>query len=406
MGAIIYKKPGLNLRSEFKAFRDQPDLVYLDNAATSQMPDLVLEEMMNYEQAGRGNAGRGFYPWCERAFESLEAGREKVANYFGVDGEGLFFTAGATAGLNTVLKIIAPKLSFHRTVVVSNQEHLANYLPWKKVVGRLVGRVVEQPLNDPTCTAVTLTPSQSFFGRAGGVVAVTAVGNLSGMVTDLLPWRELADSLGSKLVVDAAQLGAHSDLIKNLALADAVVFSAHKMYGPMGLGAVWLSKSFRDEALVLNWGGGIGADSELRTRRDIRRFEAGTQNVMAVVGWSKAIEWLTGIDSKLMRAHEEKLLDYYLFKSQEIPEINNFLDQLSGERVGIQPFILDGIHPHEVAEELGERGVMVRAGEHCSIFTKHLNSTGVVRWSAGVYNDLEDIDRLINGLKAVSKRWC
>lgn len=388
-------------RKVFPVFRSH-DVAYLDHAATCQMPDAVFQAMIDYETSGRANAGRGLYPWSARATEAFAVARSRVAAFVGARPERLIFTRGATDGLNMVAQSLAERLGPGDEVLVTLADHHASLLPWRVLAKRRGFSVRTVPLGE--AAAFSLDVFREFVGPQTKVVAVPMVSNVLGNVFPVVDIVQIARRVSAFVVVDAAQAVGHLPVDIVQLGCDALAFSAHKMYGPTGIGALALSDRMWVGMEPTIFGGGmVDSAEELSWRDGVARFEAGTQDVAGAVGFAAAAEWLAAIGWEAVRAHEAWLTEELLVRLKTLPV--SLLDPSDiGDRIGIVSFTLDGIHAHDVAEILGRRNVCVRAGHHCvEPLAKALSPAGSVRVSLGLPNDGGDIERLIDGLQEAQR---
>lgn len=395
-----------SILQQFSALRDR-EIVYLDNAATTQMPDVVLETMTRYELAGRGNPYRGLHAFAARATELLVQARATVAGFVGAQSDQLLFTKSTTEGLNLVAAALGAKLGPEDEVVLTIFEHHANVLPWRELARERGFKISYLPMSangnvDIEQARRVITPNTK-------VVVAMHVSNVLGTV---LPIDELADithAAGALLIVDAAQSVARMTVNVDALKCDALAFGAHKMYGPEGIGALYVRENLRSLLRPLLYGGGMVdevLDDDIRYAEDIRLFEAGSPNVAGAVGFAEACTFLTSIGLENIRRRELELTESLIAELHKLPGIKVYSPEHSPERVGVVSFAVNGVHSHDVAQMLADRQIAVRAGYHCAApLTRCLNSSGTVRVSFGVHNDVADVDRLIVALKAVLERF-
>jgi cysteine desulfurase/selenocysteine lyase len=340
---------------------------YLDYAATAPVFLSVLDAMREYELGGRGNPRRGLHAYAARASDELERSRATVAGFVGADPSRLIFTKSATEGLNLAIESFTKDLGPGDEVVHTIYDHNSAYLPLK--------RAAEQ-------RGFTLVESQK--GKVESpktrLVVIPHVSNVTGEVLPVAEIVKAARAVGAKVIVDGAQAVAHMPVSLIELGADAYAFSAHKMYGPMGVGAVAFSKAGFEAAKPLIVGGGM-------VEPGIAMLEAGTPNVTGAVGFAKACEELLKIGFSAIQEHEQAIM-------QKLHEGN--------PSSSIYSFSIPGVHPHDVAQILADHGVAVRAGHHCAPhISRSLDPAGVVRVSIGLATTPEDIDQFFAALKYV-----
>ena len=391
-------------RQNFPALRDNA-VAYLDHASTCQVPDVVLAATAAYEALGRANAHRGLYPWAERATAAYEAARTSVAAFAGADPARLVFTKGTTDGLNLVAASLAERLGPGDEVVVTLADHHSGLLPWRVAALR----------RGFTVRTIGLTPTgelavdrlRAMLGPATRVVALPMASNVLGTLYPVAEVVRVAAAVGAFVVVDAAQAAGHVPLNFAALGCDVLAWGSHKMYGPIGIGALAVSERLFGTLVPTAWGGGMVDSIEPLTRRGgIAGLEAGTPNVAGAVGFAAAAAWLAGIGWDAIAAHERRLLERLLVALAALP-VHLVGSSTTSGRIGIVSFNLDGVHCHDVAQILGAHGVCVRSGHHCAEpLAAVFAPSGSVRASLGLPNDERDIDRLVEGLRAAQRMFC
>lgn len=359
--------------------------VYLDHAATTRIAPEALEAMVAFEKAGRGNPFRGLHAAAERATQAYEDARKEVSAFFGASPDEFVFTKGTTEGLNVVAQGLAATLQPGDEIILSLLEHHAHLLPWRAVAeGRgCILRFV--PL-----TADGLFDVAAFRRMISGktkVVAVTHVSNILGSVVPVKEVAEIAKSVGAFVCVDGAQAAGHLAIDLRELQVDAYAMSAHKMYGPMGIGGLFLSYRLQKKLQPFLLGGGmieeVLADGCPVFADGIRKFEAGTPNVTGAVGFAAACRVLLG-KQDVIRAHEQTLAEIFWRGLEEIKHVTLYGPKPGEHRTGVVAFSVTGMHPHDVAQKLADAGIAVRAGFHCAApLARCLHPDGVVRVSVG-----------------------
>lgn len=396
------------IKNDFPIFKHQPDLVYLDSAATAQKPRTVIQAVTDYYEQYTSNIARGIYPLAEEATEKFETARARVANFIGATRpEEIIFTAGTTASLNLVASLLAPRLDPDSSVVVSMAEHHSNYLPWKELATQRQAHFSLVPVTpagfiDAAALAEAVTPNTK-------IVALSAISNVLGVIN---PIRELVQKIRTKnptalVVIDAAQAIGHIPIAAAEWDADFLAFSGHKMFGPTGIGVLYGRYQILEHCPPITFGGGMVLDAcaDKPLYKEIPyRFEAGTPHIAGVIGLAAAIDFVTAVGLEAIQTHEQILIRYALEKLQ-----TTFGDDLHivgttdpSKKSSILSFTLVGIHPHDVASLLGEHQVCVRAGLQCAApLHESLQLPATTRVSLALYNTKADIDALIKGLQAV-----
>lgn len=382
-------------------------LVYLDNAATTQIPSQVLQAITGYEYGGRGNPYRGLHVLAERATNHLAEARATIATFLGAQPEELLLTKGTTEGLNLLAYGLGAQLETGDEVVLTIFEHHAQLLPWRELAKERGFVLKYLPMAmDGT---VDLALAKDVIGSQTKVVAMVHASNVLG---SLLPVRELAQlahKVGAQVIVDAAQSVGHLPLDVHDLGCDALAFGGHKMYGPEGVGAVYVAEHLRPLLKPLLYGGGMVdevLDDAIRYADDVRLFEAGSPNVSGAVGLAAACQFLQSLGLDKIYAHELGLANELLGKLADMPRVKVHTPGQTVQRIGIVSFSLSGIHSHDVAQMLADDGIAVRAGYHCAApLTRCLDLSGTVRVSFGIYNSSSDVALLVASLQRILDRF-
>jgi cysteine desulfurase/selenocysteine lyase len=398
--------PDLYKDFPFFAHQEHP-LVYLDNAATTHKPQVVIDAMVHFYTRAYGTVHRGIYTSGEQATTLYEAARATVAHTIGADADEIIFTKNATEGINTVAYAWAMyKLQPGDEILLSYYEHHANLLPWQRVATSCGARLRFIPLHaDGTLNLDTLS---TLVTPATKLIAVSAISNVIGAHTDLVRIKQAADRVGAALLVDAAQLIAHETIDVHALGLDFLVFSGHKVYGPTGIGVLYCKRSMMQTMQPFLVGGGTvfqAAYTHATYLEGPHRFEAGTPAIAAAIGLAAALHYLRRFSMHDIQAHEAALTRAAIDALAPIPEITLIgpLEELKMRR-HLFTFVVRGYHPHDVAAFLSERGIAVRAGHHCAQPLAELLGIGAsVRVSFALYNKLEDVHILLQALKSLLK---
>lgn len=407
MTDLTHERQGapLDCRNDFPIFGHQPELVFLDSAASSQKPQAVIGAISEFYSHGYANIHRGAYQLSARATDRFEGVREQAARFFGAPAlEGVIFTRNATEAVNLVAYSWGlSRLQAGDTVLVSEMEHHANLVPWH-LVSRLRGaRVV----------AVRMTRGgeldledyrQKLRDPSVKLVALQHVSNALGTVHPAQQLVELAHARGVPILLDGAQAAPHRALDVAALGADFYVLSAHKMLGPSGVGLL-IARPEALRGLPPFMGGGdmireVYPDHSTYAGLP-HAFEAGTPAIAEVMGFGAALSYLDSLGMERVWAHEQILLAAALERLADIPGLT--LYGPTGERCGVVSFNVAGAHPHDVAGFLDESQICVRAGHHCAQpLTRALGVPSTVRASFYVYTSLADIDALAASLKEIA----
>lgn len=378
---------------------DEP-LVYLDNAATTQKPLLVLEAMSQYYQTDNANVHRGVHTLAERATTAYEEARDKVAAFIGASREEIIFTKGTTSGLNMIANWAGSILRPGDEVLISIMEHHANLIPWQQVCQRTGARLVYAYLKDGSLDMADL---KSKLSQRTKFVSLAHVSNVLGCVNPVREVADLAHQVGAYLVLDAAQSVGHLPLDVTDLACDFLVFSGHKMYGPTGIGVLYGRQTLLETLPPLEFGGEMisRVSEQSATWADLPyRFEAGTPPIAEAIGLGAAIDYLQSLGFASLQAHEQDLTSYFLQELAKLEGLTLYGPPTSDQRAGVFAFNLDGLHPHDVATALDYQGIAVRAGHHCAQpLMTYLGVNATVRASLACYTTKEDCDRLIAGIK-------
>jgi cysteine desulfurase/selenocysteine lyase len=383
-------------------------LVYFDNAATTQKPQVVLDALQEYYQTSNANVYRGVHTLAERATAALEETRQTVKNFINAqEAAEIIFTAGTTASLNLVASSYGRHaLRTNDTVLITAMEHHANIVPWQLICQTQGAKLAVAPINDQGELVVEAF-EQLLLERKPKIVSLAYVSNNLGTINPLQELIEKAHAVGAVVVVDAAQAIPHMSVDVQQLNCDFLAFSAHKAYGPTGVGVLYGKRALLDTMPPYQGGGDMIRDVtfESSTYNEIpHKFEAGTPNIAGIVAFQTALAWLTSIGWERLQAHEMVLRQ----------RLEAALIQLSGLRiigtaphkVGIVSFTMEPHHPFDIGLLLDAQGIAVRVGYGCAQpLMKRLGlEEGVVRVSFAAYNTLEEVDYLVEKLAAIGRQ--
>lgn len=398
------------VKSDFPILRKKvagKDLVYLDSAATSQKPQVVIDAISNFYTSHNANAHRGIHTLSENATDMYENARRKVSKFIGASTEQeVIFTKGVTESLNMIAFGWAePKLSEGDVILVLNAEHHSNLVPWQVVAKRTGAKLDLLEVNENGELPLSIVKEK--LTKDVRIVAVSHASNVLGTIFPIKKICKLAKEVGAVVVVDGAQGVPHLKVNVQSLGCDFYSFSSHKMLGPMGVGVLWGRKDLLKELVPFLYGGGMideVFDRDATWGKIPYRFEAGTQNVGGVVGLTAAIDYLEKIGMDKIRKHEVKLADYALNELQKIKGLTVLGPLESEKRTGLVSFYIKGIHSHDVAAVLSERGIAVRSGHHCTMpLHAGLGISSSIRASFYLYNDMSDLDKLVSAVKEARK---
>ncbi|PHR54214.1 MAG: selenocysteine lyase [Arcobacter sp.] len=377
-------------KKDFPFFQNN-ELIYLDNAATSQKPQVVLDAMNEYYTSYCSNIHRGSHELGNKATESYEEARRTLAKFIGAQENEIVFTRGTTEAINLLASSYV-KGNFD-TVILSELEHHSNILPWQlndlhiEVIG------VDQDLN------INLEEYESLVKKnPHSLVSITHISNAFGIVNPIKELIQIAHKYECKVLIDGAQALAHLKIdVKSLDV-DFYAFSAHKAYGPTGIGALYAKYEFLEEMNPYQGGGSMinEVSFEYSTFLDPPfRFEAGTQAIAEAIGFKAALEYIKQI--KGLQAHDKSLLEYAKSSLEALDDI--ILYTQAKNVSGSISFNIKGIHHDDIGILLSKQNIMLRTGHHCAMpIMKRLGIEGTIRMSFAIYNTKEEIDKTINAL--------
>ncbi|HFR3774461.1 TPA: cysteine desulfurase [Streptococcus suis] len=378
---------------------DEP-LVYLDNAATTQKPQQVLDVLADYYQKDNANVHRGVHTLSERATARYEAARQKVADFIQAkSSKEILFTRGTTTSLNWVAQFAKEILQPDQEVIISVQEHHSNIIPWQQACQQTGAKLRYVTLKDGELDVDSL---KSMLSEKTKFVSLAHVSNVLGGVVPIGEIAELVHEVGAYLVVDGAQSVPHMAVNVQELDVDFYAFSGHKMLGPTGIGVLYGKEELLNLMSPVEFGGEMidFVYEKSATWKELPwKFEAGTPNIAGAIGLGAAVDYLTEIGMDAIQAHEAELVDYVFPKLQAIPGLTIYGSQDLAKRTGVIAFNLDDLHPHDVATALDYEGVAVRAGHHCAQpLLRYLQVPATVRASFYIYNTKADCDKLVEAI--------
>ena len=396
-----------DFRKDFPLLQ-QNKIAYLDNAATAQRPQCVIDAESSFYRNSNANPLRGLYSLSVEATEIYENAREAVRDFLNASStEEIIFTRGTTEGLN----LVAYSYGLHRVkegdeVLVSIMEHHSNLLPWQMVC-RQTGAKLRFIECEPD-GSVDLDKVEPLINDRTKIVAINQVSNVLGRVN---PVREIADMAhrhGAVIVVDGAQSTPHMPVNVRELDADFFAFSGHKVFGPMGIGVLYGKKELLDNMPPFLTGGemieSVTRESAIYAELP-HKFEAGTVNAAGAAGLQAAIEYMLSVGFETMHQRETALVSRAMEGMKKLPYVHVLGSDKPEEHTGIVTFTMDGVHPHDVSEILSADGVAVRAGHHCAQpLLAHLGYSSTVRASFAFYNTEAEVDQLLASLSTMRER--
>jgi cysteine desulfurase/selenocysteine lyase len=392
------------VRKDFPILHQQVNgqpLVYLDNAATTQKPEAVIQAISDYYRYDNSNVHRGAHTLADRATTAFEGARQKLAAFLNAgDPSQIIWTRGSTEGINLVAA------SWGRThlgkgdrILVSAMEHHSNIVPWQ-MVALEKGASVE-PIPVDSSGTIDLHALQSLLDERVKMVAIGHVSNALGTVNPVIEITRLAHEVGALVLVDGAQAVGHWPVDVQSLDCDFYVLSAHKLFGPTGVGALYGKRALL-EAMPPYQGGGEMIESVSfagTTYNELPyKFEAGTPNIAGVIGLGAAIDYLNGLDRAGAARHEQALLEYAQEMAQGVSGLR--IIGTANHKASVLSFVLDGVHPADLGTLLDQQGIAVRTGNHCAQpIMEQYGLPGTVRASFSFYNNFDDVDRLFAAIE-------
>lgn len=384
---------------------DGTSISYLDNAATTHKPVAVLEATEKYYYTANANVGRSVHASSMRATDAYEGAREEVRAFVNAEqASEVVFTKNTTEAINLVALAFERLVSAGDEVVISGMEHHSNLLPWLKLCERTGATLRPVPLDE--AGRFTLETFRNQLSERTRLVAIAHVSNVLGTVNPVKELIAEAHRHNIPVLIDGAQAVAHRAVDVRDLDADFYCFSAHKMYGPMGVGVLYGKTVWLERLESVLTGGGVARSVSLQTGQVVylplpNRLEAGTPNIGGAVGLAAATRYLRGIGFDRVTTHDTALTARLVERLDAIDNVR-LLGGPGQPEGAIVTFAVDGLHPYDVGNQLSARGYMVRTGVHCAVpMTDHLGLVGTVRASFGIYNTPEEVDGFAEVLRHV-----
>jgi cysteine desulfurase/selenocysteine lyase len=396
------------LRSRFPALHQEVNgkpLVYLDNAATSQKPQEVLDVLSHYYRADNANVHRGIHELSRRATEAYEDARAKVARYINAaEPAEVVWTRGTTEAINLVANAWgADNIREGDEILLSVMEHHSNLVPWQLLARRKGATLRYIEIEDEG--RLILDDLPTLLTERTKLLALTHVSNALGTINPVKEIVAAAKKVGAVVLLDGAQGAVHTHVdVRDLG-ADFYAFSGHKMCGPTGIGALWGRRALLDAMEPWQGGGEMieFVERDMSTWAEVpHKFEAGTPNIAGAVGMGAAVDFLTSLDRDAVAAHERDLMAYAMERVGAVPGIHIYGPRSLRERSAVLSFTLGDAHPHDISTILDSEGIAVRAGHHCAqLVMKRYGVSATARASFYLYNTTREVDRLVDGLETV-----
>ncbi len=402
-------------KKDFPIFQNNPKLVYLDSAATSQKPQVVIDAIRNYYETYNANVRRGLYPIAEKATAMVEKVRREIADFINAkDPSEIIFVRNTTEAINLVAySFTSHNIKEGDSIATTIMEHHSNFVPWQQLAVQKKAdfRVIDiknDGFLDFERFESRIKNYESWLKKTK-IFAITQVSNVLGTIN---PLSEIITAVKSvnpqiKVLVDAAQSVPHMKVDVQEMDCDFLAFSGHKMMAATGIGVLYGKKALLKQMKPFLYGGEmireVGIEKTIFA--DIPyKFEAGTPDVAGIISLGAAIEYLNSTGMENMQKHEKRLIAYCISRMEEIDGISIYGPKDVEDRSGVISFNLDGIHAHDVAQVLGDMGICIRSGHHCTMpLHKKLGVPASARVSFYLYNDESDVDLFIKGIKEVKR---
>jgi cysteine desulfurase/selenocysteine lyase len=397
------------LASEFPVLSRQFDgrpVAYLDSAATSQTPQTVIDAMTRYYTESRASIHRGVYPLAVEATDLYEGARGRIADWLHSTPEETIFTANATMAINMVAYTWGRQnVGRGDLVVLTEMEHHSNIVPWQILCQDREAELAYVPVADDG--QLDLEAFDALLAREPKLVAFVHVSNVVGTINPAAELTRRARAAGAVVLIDGTQAVPQISVDLGEIDADFYAWTAHKAYGPTGLGVLHGRRSLLEEMPPFIGGGHMirTVAANESTWTDLPwKFEAGTSQIAEAIGLGVAVDWIRALGIEEIRAHEQSLVELALERLAEVPGLAIHGPPAAGDRGALVSFTLEGAHPHDIGEILGRRGVCVRAGHHCAQpLMRRLGATATTRASFAVHNTPEDVGALVDGLTEVRR---
>ncbi|MBG91128.1 MAG: cysteine desulfurase CsdA [Actinobacteria bacterium] len=393
----------LTLRQEFPIFNAHPEIAYLDSAASTQKPRMVIDRIQGFYESEYATINRGLYELGYHATNNVAKTRDAVRHFIGAkDSKEIIFTSGTTAAINLVANSLSQGLlKPGQEILISQMEHHANIVPLQRACDQYQLRLKICPITSNG--ELDMDAFKALLGPQTGIVALTHISNVLGCITPIKTICHLAHEQGAYVLIDGAQAVAHVPVNVQEIDCDFYCFSSHKLYGPSGVGVLYGKANLLEAMPVYQSGGDMieTVSFEKTTYADLpNKFEAGTPPIAQIVGLGAAIEFVSQIGFDAIQAHDEAIQSYAYERLSQLKGIQIFGP--TSNKSSLHSFVLKDAHPHDIATILDQSKVCIRAGHHCAQpLMSHYEVAAMARASYSVYNTSNDIDQLISALSQV-----
>lgn len=393
------------IRSQFPILAKQIDgkpLVYFDNAATTQKPQCVIDSITSYYQNTNSNVHRGAHRLADEATSAFEQARKTVAAFLHAQSTNeIIWTSGTTEGCNLVAHGLAKQLKAGDEVLVTQMEHHANLVTWQQACLQAGAKLCVAPIHDNG--ELDVQTFEDLLNEKTVLVSVPHVSNALGTINPIAKLVSLAKKFDALVFIDGAQGIAHEQVDVQQLGCDFYAFSAHKLFGPTGMGVLWGKESVLESWPVWKTGGEMIAEVDYQWAKwNVLpyKFEAGTPNICGAIATAAAIEWFMKLDMKQVQAHEKSLLSLATTRAENFDGLN--IIGTAKDKVGVLSFVMDAGHSADIGFLLDRQGVAVRTGHHCAEpLMKRLGLSGTARASFSIYNTLDEVEVFFDALTKV-----
>ena len=393
-----------DIRSDFPILSttvNGKNLIYADNAATTQKPQCVIERIGNYYKNENANIHRGVHSLSEEATEAFEGARDFIRKFINAQSVSeIIFTRGTTEAINLVAQSYArPKLDAQSEILISGLEHHSNIVPWQMVCDQTGAKLVVAPVND--AGEILMEKFKSLLSEKTKMVAVGHISNALGTINQVRQITQQAHEVGAAVLLDGAQAIIH-DQVDVLELdCDFYAFSGHKALGPTGVGVLYGKEALLESMPPWQGGGDMikTVSFEKTVYNDLPyKFEAGTPNIVGGIGLGTALEYFSRLDLKKVMAHESELLHRATERAMSISNLT--ILGMAANKASVLSFNIKGVHPHDLGTLLDHQGIAIRTGHHCAMpVMQRLGVQGTARVSFAFYNTLEEVDSVFDAIE-------
>jgi len=391
-----------DIREEFPILDQKingEDLVYLDNAASTQKPKTVINAIKNYYEKDHSNVHRGVHTLSVRATEAYENAREKVSEFVNSPNKNqIIFTKGTTESINLIAGSLTNFVQKNDEILITAMEHHSNIVPWQELCKRTGAILKVIPINEDG--EILIDKYKEMVTKKTKLVSVVHLSNTLGTINPIAEIIDTAKSHDAITVIDGAQAAGHLSVDVQKLDCDFYLFSGHKIYGPTGIGVLYGKVDILNRIDPYQFGGEmiLKVTFDETTYNDLpHKFEAGTPNIAGAVGIGASIDFINSLDRDLCHQHEMSLHDYALDQLEQIQSIR--IIGKSSVKSAIISFVVDGIHPHDIGTIINQKGIAVRTGHHCTMpLMDFYGISGTVRASFSIYNSHAEVDKLIDAI--------